>query len=208
MSDGRYWQSFHKKNLKLCRHCSTQIIRFKLVSGCPRSAALFRSLPEFIQKQLLLERPIDATGYGSKRKAPKDHKFLSLLSMFAFAKGFLGCLGTKLDLSRPKLNQTPFDEGKAMLHYSSPNWRPSASWRGWLRPQSTIWISQCLIILFNLIIWSYRIRIWIVFPQIAGSYRGSYFSKVGLLITEIAAAPSLPSSFVSLHADYRNRCRS
>ena len=38
-----------------------------------------------------------------------------------------------------------------------------------------------------------------VFPQIAGSYRGSYFSKVGLLITEIAAAPSLPSSFVSLH---------
>ena len=36
-------------------------------------------------------------------------------------------------------------------------------------------------------------------PQIAGSYRGSYFSKVGLLITEIAAAPSLPSSFVSLH---------
>ena len=37
------------------------------------------------------------------------------------------------------------------------------------------------------------------FPQIAGSYRGSYFSKVGLLITEIAAAPSLPSSFVSLH---------
>ena len=69
-------------------------------------------------------------------------------------------------------------------------------------------------------------------PQIAGSYRGSYFSKVGLLITEIAAAPSLPSSFVSLHlspcvllteiaaapslpssfvslhADYRNRCRS
>ena len=62
-----------------------------------------------------------------------------------------------------------------------------------------------------------------IFPQIAGSYRGSYFSKVGLLITEIAAAPSLPSSFVSLHlspcmlttellkgwvADYRNRCRS
>ena len=46
------------------------------------------------------------------------------------------------------------------------------------------------------------------FPQIAGSYRGSYFSKVGLLITEIAAAPTLPSSFVSLHADYRNRCRS
>ena len=38
-----------------------------------------------------------------------------------------------------------------------------------------------------------------LFPQIAGSYRGSYFSKVGLLITEIAAAPSLPSSFVSLH---------
>ena len=37
------------------------------------------------------------------------------------------------------------------------------------------------------------------FPQIAQSYRGSYFSKVGLLITEIAAAPSLPSSFVSLH---------
>ena len=37
------------------------------------------------------------------------------------------------------------------------------------------------------------------FPQIAGSYRGSYFSKVGLLITEIAAAPYLPSSFVSLH---------
>ena len=36
-------------------------------------------------------------------------------------------------------------------------------------------------------------------PQIAGSYRGSYFSKVGLLITEIAAAPSLPSSFVALH---------
>ena len=34
-------------------------------------------------------------------------------------------------------------------------------------------------------------------PQIAGSYRGSYFSKVGLLITEIAAALSLPSSFVS-----------
>ena len=41
-----------------------------------------------------------------------------------------------------------------------------------------------------------------IFPQIAGSYRGSYFSKVGLLITEIAAAPSLPSSFVSLHADF------
>ena len=39
-----------------------------------------------------------------------------------------------------------------------------------------------------------------IFPQIAGSYRGSYFSKVGLLITEIAAAPSLPSSFVSLHS--------
>ena len=38
-----------------------------------------------------------------------------------------------------------------------------------------------------------------VIPQIAGSYRGSYFSKLGLLITEIAAAPSLPSSFVSLH---------
>ena len=38
-----------------------------------------------------------------------------------------------------------------------------------------------------------------LFPQIAGSYRGSYFSKVGLLITEIAAAPSLPSSFVSFH---------
>ena len=38
-----------------------------------------------------------------------------------------------------------------------------------------------------------------LFPQIAGSYRGSYFSKVGLLITEIAAAPSLPASFVSLH---------
>ena len=38
-----------------------------------------------------------------------------------------------------------------------------------------------------------------IFPQIAGSYRGSYFSKVGLLITEIVAAPSLPSSFVSLH---------
>ena len=36
-----------------------------------------------------------------------------------------------------------------------------------------------------------------IFPQIAGSYRGSYFSKVGLLITEIAAAPA--SSFVSLH---------
>ena len=40
---------------------------------------------------------------------------------------------------------------------------------------------------------------FVIFPQIAGSYRGSYFSKVGLLITEIAAAPSLPSSFVSLH---------
>ena len=52
------------------------------------------------------------------------------------------------------------------------------------------------------------IRRVLLFPQIAGSYRGSYFSKVGLLITEIAAAPSLPSSFVSLHADYRNRCRS
>ena len=38
-----------------------------------------------------------------------------------------------------------------------------------------------------------------IIPQIAGSYRGSYFSKVGLLITEIAAAPSLPSSFVSLY---------
>ena len=34
-----------------------------------------------------------------------------------------------------------------------------------------------------------------LFLQVAGSYRGSYFSKVGLLITEIAAAPSLPSSF-------------
>ena len=40
-------------------------------------------------------------------------------------------------------------------------------------------------------------------PQIAGSYRGSYFSKVGLLITEIAAAPSLSlhlSPFICLPA--------
>ena len=43
--------------------------------------------------------------------------------------------------------------------------------------------------------WTFRHRSTmsktIIFPQIAGSYRGSYFSKVGLLITEIAAAPSL-----------------
>ena len=44
-----------------------------------------------------------------------------------------------------------------------------------------------------------RLELEVFVPQIAGSYRGSYFSKVGLLITEIAAAPSLPSSFVSLH---------
>ena len=46
----------------------------------------------------------------------------------------------------------------------------------------------------------------LVFPQIAGSYRGSYFSKVGLLITEIAAAPSLPSSFVSFVSLHLSPC--
>ena len=43
---------------------------------------------------------------------------------------------------------------------------------------------------------------WSIFPQIAGSYMGSYFSKIGLLIPKIPAAATYLPSFVSLRDLY------